>query len=122
VPKVTNNILPTAKKLLSALNTLRWQAARSHVAISRQLAPVDTGELRDGIKLVEAPEAGGFIAYKVIAAADHSLYVEFGTVKMDPQPYFMPGYESASAQLKATTRAIVEPMIAAGAMPGRIAV
>lgn len=41
-------------------------------------APVDTGEYKSKIRLVDLPGGG----YRVEALADHSRYVEWGTSKM----------------------------------------
>lgn len=44
-------------------------------------APVDTGEFRDKIHIVDEPDADG--TRHVDADADHSIYVEHGTTQRD---------------------------------------
>lgn len=112
MPKVTNNILPTVERIKQASNILRWQAARSHVSVSKQLAPVLSGYMRDHVRIVEIPKGDGVNDYLVVSEALYSIFVEFGTVNMDAQPFFMPGYDSAVVQLKATTRALIQSIIA----------
>jgi hypothetical protein len=41
-------------------------------------APVDTGEYRDSIHMVELPSGG----FRIQADAPHAIFVEFGTSKM----------------------------------------
>jgi hypothetical protein len=68
--------------------------------------------MRDHIRIVEIPRGNGIFDYMVVSEALYSLFVEFGTVNIDAQPFFMPGYESAVVQLKATARALVQSLIA----------
>lgn len=112
MPKVTNKIPRTVQRLKQASNILRWQAARSHVSVSKQLAPVLSGYMRDHIRLIEIPQGDGVNDYLVVSEALYSIFVEFGTVNMDAQPFFMPGYDSAVVQLRATARALIQSIIA----------
>lgn len=73
-------------------------AAQSVVTIARELAPVDTGNLKANIKQTEfATEENLKVA--VESGADYSLFVEYGTVNMDAQPFLTPAFESAKRQL-----------------------
>jgi HK97 gp10 family phage protein len=47
-------------------------------------APVDTGFLRDSIRVQEASAE----RLTVVSEAEYSAYVEFGTYKMSAQPFF----------------------------------
>lgn len=87
---------------------LATRAAASHVSVSRQLAPVETGELRDGIHA----EQKGPLTWDVISSAPHSVYIEFGTVNSPAQPFFLPGYESAQRQLREETQQVVAAHLA----------
>lgn len=49
--------------------------------VAKLTAPVDTGEFRSKIHVVETPDADG--TRHVDADADHSIYVEFGTRQTD---------------------------------------
>lgn len=112
MPKLTNNIAKTVASIKESSNVLRWQAARSHVSISKQLAPVLSGYMRDNIRIIEIPRGNGINDYLVVSEALYSILIEFGTVNSDAQPFFMPGYDSAVVQLKETARALVESLIA----------
>lgn len=59
---------------------------------ARVLVPVDTGFLRDSIDLTEA----GDNSVELVAEADYAEDVEFGTTKMQAQPYFRPAIENKS--------------------------
>lgn len=74
----------------SASAELAERAASSHVSVSRQLAPVRTGFLRDNIYSERVNDQ----RWNVISGAPYSAFVEFD------QPYFLHGYESAQRQLK----------------------
>lgn len=96
MPKFRSSIsrVPNAARAAGAILVKR--AVDTHVSVSRQLAPVDKGELRDGIHA----EQKNALAWEAISDAPHSAFVEFGTVNMDAQPYFVPGYEAAQKQLR----------------------
>jgi hypothetical protein len=97
MPKVVNNIGRATSGIKAASEILSERAARSHVAVSKQLAPVRTGFLRDNIYA----ERVALAVWTVISAALYSAYVEF------EQPFFLPGYESAQRQLREEAAQVV---------------
>jgi HK97 gp10 family phage protein len=82
------------KNIAGAVNN----AADSCVSLGQQLAPVDTGFMRDNIKQTDSASAESLRAV-VESGADYSAFVEYGTVNMDAQPFFTPAFESARRQL-----------------------
>jgi HK97 gp10 family phage protein len=58
---------------------------------AKQLAPVDTGFLRNSITTQKLADA----TYSVAVGAEYGIYVEFGTRWMRAQPYFTPAIEEA---------------------------
>lgn len=54
---------------------------RPVVTVAQATAPVDTGEYRSKIHLVEEPDGDG--TNHVDADAEHSIYVEYGTRQTD---------------------------------------
>lgn len=60
--------------------------------VATQLVPIDTGRLCDSIYAI--PSGDGCECY---ADTEYAQYVEFGTYKMDAQPYFIPALEAAEA-------------------------
>lgn len=82
------------KNIAGAVNN----AAESCVSLGQQLAPVDTGFMRDNIKQIDTAHADSLRA-TVESGADYSAFVEYGTVNMDAQPFFTPAFESARRQL-----------------------
>lgn len=82
------------KNIAGAVNN----AAESCVSLAKQLAPVDTGAMRDGIGQIETASADNLRAV-VESPLDYSAFVEYGTVNMDAQPFFTPSFESARRQL-----------------------
>lgn len=74
--------------------------------LARQLAPVDTGELRNSIH-VEQNERPGF--YDIVASAPHAVYVEFGTHKAPAQPFLVPALRHVNilAEISAEMRELI---------------
>ena len=61
--------------------------AQAVADLAEQLAPFETGELRDSIHVEEGDRPG---SYRVVASAPHAAFVEFGTHKMPAQPFLNP--------------------------------
>lgn len=72
--------------------------AESAVSLAKQLAPVDTGNMRDSIEQTERASADNLRSV-MESPADYSAFVEYGTVNMDAQPFFTPAFESARRQV-----------------------
>jgi HK97 gp10 family phage protein len=62
--------------------------------LAEQLAPFDTGELRDSIHVEEGDRPG---MYQVVASAPYAVFVEYGTHKMPAQPFFTPALRRVDA-------------------------
>ena len=58
-------------------------------ALSKQLAPVDTGTLRASIHTQQI----GNITWVIIVGVDYGKFVEYGTVFMDAIPFLRPAFE-----------------------------
>ena len=72
--------------------------AESCVSLAQQLSPVDTGYMRDHISQTETASPSELKAV-IESEADYSVFVEYGTVNMDAQPFFTPSFESARRQV-----------------------
>jgi HK97 gp10 family phage protein len=71
---------------LSGLSDAAGELAAVAVAErAAELAPVDTGELRGSISHQKLGDG-----WAVVASAPHAAYVEYGTSKMEAQPYLRP--------------------------------
>src|SRR5262245_17115931 len=64
---------------------------------ARRLAPVDTGYLRRMIDVVELSST----RFEVVADAEYSEYIEFGTINQRAQPFLTPAYVRGVVRLKA---------------------
>lgn len=73
--------------------------------------------MRDNIRVIAIPKGDGLNDYLVVSEAQYSLFVEFGTVNMDAQPFFIPGYDSAVVQLRETARQLIPAIIGGGQIP-----
>ncbi len=69
-------------------------------AVAKQLAPVDTGNLRNGIAFTMTDTTAG----ELTSSAEYAAYVEFGTRRMDARPHMIPGLEAAKAMLSRLLR------------------
>lgn len=90
---------PAAIKKVKAVARFHLNsAAKSTETIARELAPVDTGYMRDHIaQTKEATEED--LQAVTESQADYSIYPEYGTVNQDAQPFMTPAFESAKSQL-----------------------
>jgi len=71
-------------------------SANTAVNIAKRTAPVDTGKLKSMIGFKPSEDKNDII---VFSDADYSGYVEFGTVRQNAQPYFMPAVRLGALQL-----------------------
>jgi len=73
-------------------------AAASQETLARELAPVRTGFLRNNIRQTEQADDESLRSV-VESGAEYSVYVEYGTVNAEAQPFFTPAFESVKRQL-----------------------
>ena len=78
---------------------------------ARELVPVDTGALKNSIRVERFATPAGYITYTGIRAGgyirnprtnklvDYASYVEYGTSRQRPQPYLRPAVEYAMKRL-----------------------
>jgi HK97 gp10 family phage protein len=85
-------------------------AGRALVRVAHEYVPVDTGNLRDGIRVEELPpqENGVMVVaggnqiippnrYRDIV--NYACFVEFGTSKMEAQPYMRPAVDMTQGEM-----------------------
>ncbi|HTG95694.1 MAG TPA: hypothetical protein VL866_24040 [Pyrinomonadaceae bacterium] len=96
------------------------RAADSHVAVAQQIAPRDTGLMADTThkepEEVPATESAN-VRVDVVAPQFYSGLVEFGTVRQEAQPWFLPAFESAKRQYKAEAKQVTETVLKGGMPP-----
>lgn len=97
---------------------------------AKRLVPVDTGRLRDSITADTQGEASRTVATgDIVADAPYAGFVEFGTVRMAPQPYMRPALakyrrdfkndlEKAGADVLGSRRAARSALTGAVGRPG----
>jgi HK97 gp10 family phage protein len=78
---------------------------------AKELAPVDTGRLRSSIaskvKKIAEDEVQGFVGTNV----EYAPYVEWGTSKMEAQPYLRPAVNAHREDIRDLFREAVEESI-----------
>lgn len=88
------------------------QTADDIVAMAKELAPVDTGALRDSYMFsIEGPDRilVGSLANIINpnskkAATEYAAYVEYGTSQNVAQPHFVPAFRTAQETFEARLR------------------
>jgi HK97 gp10 family phage protein len=65
--------------------------------LTKQLAPVKTGRLRDSYRVEVVDES----TVRVGSDVDYSVYQEYGTVNMAAQPHLTPAFMQSEATFKA---------------------
>lgn len=93
--KVEHNLLkPLADDLRPAMENLLRKAAFDIERIAKELVPVDTGNLKNGI----TPDFDDIrsLAVRVGASAEYGPHVEFGTERARAQPFLTPALEQES--------------------------
>lgn len=103
--KYLNNTIPY--EFREAYTEALQKAAYDGKERAQILVPVDTGALRDSIRIERYAQPAGNITYTGIAAGgykrnpktgkivNYAGYVEFGTSRQRPQPYLRPATEWA---------------------------
>jgi len=95
------------KAQLKAIENVPWvvppAAAEIIAERARELAAVDTGEMKSKIKVVNFAKFS-----QVEANAKHSGYIEFGTYKMAAQPFLRPAVQEQQAAIR---NAVAEAMM-----------
>lgn len=85
------NALP--ERLLRRARRAAAESAEHAAEMARELAPVDTGELRGSISHSVCEEGAA-----TIAAAPHAAAVEFGAAGRSPQPFLLPAARAVAAE------------------------
>ena len=96
------------------------RAADTHVAVAQQIAPRDTGLMADTThkEPEEVPTTdSASVRVDVVAPQPYSGFVEFGTVRQEAQPWFLPSFEMAKRQYKAEAKVVTGTVLKGGSMP-----
>jgi len=100
--KLKINFTQLYKNLDIDLDVVLEQTAQDIVTITQQLAPVDTGDLRDSYQF-EKVEVGTYRigsnpkwgAYRRPHPTFYAPFVEYGTSNSPRQPHFVPAFQQA---------------------------
>lgn len=76
--------------------------------LAREIVPYDTGKLHDSIFSKPTLDRLGF---ELGATMDYAGFVEFGTVRMAPQPYLRPAIETVSRLGISTMNSLLRRML-----------
>jgi hypothetical protein len=118
---ILNSRIPQIRQRMHrAMGVGLHRAADTHVAVAQQIAPRDTGLMADTTH--KEPEElqmsdASSVRVEVIAPQPYSGFVEFGTVRQEAQPWFLPSFETAKAQYKAEAKVVTETVLNGGMPP-----
>lgn len=93
----TEFAIPATRELLDIWYDVAWREA-----------PRDTGELADKIEVVAVTAEGAGASGEIISAAHYSGWVNFGTERQAPQPYFTLGAAAVLQRLDEVERSLAE--------------
>lgn len=85
-----------ANSLAGAIRDALRDAADVFMDNAQSNAPVDTGFMRDHILLTEQSDT----SITITSEAGYSGFVEYGTRKMDSQPFFEPAVEESIPEIE----------------------
>lgn len=118
---ILNSRIPQIRQRMHrAMGVGLHRAADTHVAVAQQIAPRDTGLMADTTH--KEPEElqvndASTARVEVIAPQPYSGFVEFGTVRQEAQPWFLPSFEAAKRQYKAEAKVVTETVLNGGIPP-----
>lgn len=96
--KILKNRMPQLKGAMRrAAVKIANESAEEVLAISQQLVPVDSGELKASGHVENY--AGSEDAKAVVYDAPHAVFVELGTENSPPQPFLAPAYEAVRSRM-----------------------
>lgn len=90
------------------MKSLMDVAGQEGEALSKALVPVRTGALRDSIRFHPTTDHGWTLLLLAEAGMPYASYVEYGTSRMGPHPYFEPGVERAVEEIETALALVVE--------------
>jgi HK97 gp10 family phage protein len=103
-PNVKAKLAVLPEKMLEWAEEVLLERARYMRDVAQVLVPVDTGSLRDSIRVERGGQglhwreirvrAGGYIVNpKTGRLVDYAVFVEYGTGKMAAQPFMQPAFD-----------------------------
>jgi HK97 gp10 family phage protein len=101
---LTTKIPRLRKELRKRAGEIVRKAALDIEAHAKTLAPVDTGALRNSIRM----EPTGELSAEVAVGVDYGLYVEMGTVHAPAQPFLTPAVEHARPAFEGALKQLVK--------------
>lgn len=93
-----NRLKFIGKELKIQVAVILNRAAMNHEAISKELAHVLTGFMRNSIQQIKIAEPGDLTAILAVGA-EYGIYEELGTIFRPGHPFFRPGFDQTAPQV-----------------------
>lgn len=104
--RLERKLLAWAESVERAGEEALWTAAQRGAELARCMAPVDSGELRGGIRAIREDSGA-----TVVSTAPHAAMVEYGTVKSAAQPYMLPMAREMRAEFAELARTAAKEVL-----------
>lgn len=103
-----NRIHELRRELRPRMQRVIDETATEIAAIARQLCPVDTGNLRDSIAVINysGHSSSYGMAKAVLAGMSYAIFAEFGTSTSSATPFLRPALEAVRPRLERRLRYI----------------
>jgi HK97 gp10 family phage protein len=98
IKKTGFNMMALSRRVRGNIAEALNEGAESCVSLAQQLAPVDTGFMKENVAQTEAATPD-HLRVTMESQADYSVFVEYGTVNMEAQPFMTPAFQSARRQV-----------------------
>lgn len=95
--RLRSDLTKIAKRMPLAASKALLKTAADLVDLTKQLAPVDTGALRDSYAALPLSSSRVLVG----TDKDYAKFQEFGTSDMAPQPHLVPAFNQAEETFKA---------------------
>ncbi len=104
------------KNLNNELQTALSQAVSAGAAVversAKEKVRVDTGRLRNSIREMQKFESSGKVESQVGTDVEYGPANEFGTPRMQAQPYLRPAVDENTAEIEAAIEAKIKAILA----------
>jgi HK97 gp10 family phage protein len=103
--EATSRLDNLANSITREIASALQEAADIFIQNAQGNAPVDTGFLRDNIFVSDSSDT----SITITSEAGYSGFVEYGTRKMDSQPFFEPAIEQSMSEIEQLITDAISP-------------
>jgi HK97 gp10 family phage protein len=98
-------------RAMKAVDASLADASQAIEQEAKDLAPVESSELRDGMKAQPVVRSDSFVAHEMVSEAPHTIHVEYGTSDQPAQPMMRPAFDQNVGRTITRTKAAVKAVL-----------